>query len=211
MLSSTALLLSLLSVANPGGSAPRVVSTGDLLFPSLAGVALAPVEPAFSYDYAQALYSFGDFDGLRLSGAYGLERPWFVAGDVDVIGTEENGVDADLRALALGGGYVHSVVGQERPLDLLATAQLQYGRAKASANGASKSDSELGVRLRGGARYQVTPEVELFGGVSLRTIFDTEFSVDAGLLYDLGNGLGAVGTLEVGDDTVVSLGLRYSL
>ncbi len=210
MLLLTSTVLPLLSILSPGGSAPRPVSSQEALALESAETGFAPHDAVFSYDYAQARYSIGDLDGLRLEGSYQLDAPWILVGHADLVGDEAGGVDLDYTSFSVGGGYVFPIETQGPPLDIVATAELEYGRVKASLGGFSVSDSEIGIRLRGGARYAPLPEVELFGGASIRTIFDSNFSLDGVLLYHFDNGLSVVGSLELGEDSAISVGVRYS-
>jgi hypothetical protein len=71
-------------------------------------------------------------------------------------------------------------------------------------------DSELGVRLLGGARFAATTELELFGNIGYRTIFDGEFGFQVGGRYQVNERWSALGRLDVEDDyTQFLIGARY--
>lgn len=187
-----------------------------LLASSLGLAPAAPAAPAqtyasggqnFTYRYVDLQYAFGDIDGVRLRGAYQLDEPWIAVAKAEFTDASDDGVDVDLLAVSGGFGYVYPL--QEK-LDLVGTAELEYGSVDVSSGSVSDSDSELGLRARGGARYRVTPEFEAYGGATLRTIFDSTFQIDGGARYHLDERLALTAGLEFGDDTIFAVGVRYS-
>lgn len=165
-------------------------------------------ETGFRYDFAEAEVVLGDLSGLQLGASYGLGGALYASGTLAFLSGDEGPVDLDITTLSGGVTYVM----HHRPeLDFFGTAELEFGRAEASAFGASASDSELGLRLRAGARYAIDPTIEVFGAATVRTILDDHFAVDGGLRYHLSESLAIQARLELGDETLFAFGLRYSL
>lgn len=160
----------------------------------------------FDYDYADLGLSLGDLTGLDVQGSYAINDNWLAVGRFSYLCDEQGVFDLDQTTLSVGGGYRYPLL---EDLDLLGTAELEFGSIKLSAGGASASDNEAGIRLRGGARYGINDRLEVFGGLGLRTIFDGEFVLDAGALYAFDETFSAFGKLELGDDTLFTLGVRF--
>ena len=200
----TPALLATLAVS-PITTAPTAPQ--ELLAPT-AIAALAPqldyndaTEPSanFSYDFIQLGYFFSDFDGQRLEGSFELDGPWIAVGRLAFLD--------DLTILSVGAGYVHSVDADGMDgLDLIGTVELEYADIDVI------DEDEFGVRLRGGARYAATNEVELFGGVSYSSTLedaDQDFGFDIGALYNIDTDWSAFAEVDFAEETQVGLGVRY--
>jgi len=158
----------------------------------------------FPFTYLDVGLSFGDATGLAVLGSYHLRENWFLSGQLGYLSESAGPVDVSLTTFSFGGGYAHEM---QPGLALLASAELEYGRVSASF-GASRSDTEFGLRARGGARWQATPELEVFGGLGFRTIFSGDFLLDAGALYAFNSSWSAIGKLELGEYNQFTLGVR---
>lgn len=156
----------------------------------------------FHYTYAEAGLSFGDLDGIRVAGSYHLQDEWILLGNFGLL--EEGRVD--FTFFSAGAGYVYNL---REDLDIIGSAELEYGRAEVDFFGSSASDSEVGLRFRGGARYLLDERFEFFGGGNLRTTFETDFFLDGGALYRINDQFQAFASLEIGDETQVGIGVRY--
>jgi hypothetical protein len=194
-----------------------------LTLPSLTAALLAsslatsPIEPLtlpvqslalddrnFSYNYVEGGLSFGDATGFELGGSTELEGPWIGVGRLLYLNDDDSGVDVDFIGLSAGAGYVHPL--QER-VDLVATAELEYGKVDVDNQG---DDSDLGIRLVGGGRFAATEVVEIFGGISYRSIFDGEVGFLVGGRYQVNERWSALARLDVEDDyTQFLIGARY--
>lgn len=155
----------------------------------------APEDSQFNYSYVDAGVTFGDFTGLQLDGSYELDGPWIAVAGF----TAASDDGPDLTILRGGMGFVAPV--NER-LDLVGTGQLEY---------VDLYKSELGVRARGGARFALQEQLEVFGGLEYRTVFDDDWVLDGGAVFAISESLSAVGRLELGDYDQFTLGLRFGL
>jgi len=157
----------------------------------------------FSYNYFEGGLSVGDATGVEAAASVELDGPWIGVARIQYLTDEESGVDVDFVSLSAGAGYVHPL--QER-LDLVATAELEYGKVDAG----NFDDSEVGLRLVGGARFAATEQLEVFGGITYQTIFDNDFGFNVGGRYQLNEQWSALARVDVLDDyTQFLLGARY--
>lgn len=171
----------------------------------------APDERRFDYDYAQAEVLLADLSGVRLRGSLDLQQnaPVFLTGSLNV--SEIDDSNADLTLLSLGATYVFDM--DAAAYDLLATAELEYGDIDLDTPFGSRSDDDLGIRVRGGGRYALGERLEGFGGIAFSTVFDeaNDFTLDAGARYQFDNQFAAQASIEVGDElTYFTIGGRYS-
>ena len=203
MFPAIAYLAYTLSLAtSPEVSAPAPdLSIEPVLLTTLAEQGGVP-NSAFHYTYGEVGLSLGDLDGIRVAGSYHLQDQWLIVASLGILEASR----VDFTFFSAGAGYVHNI---QEDLDIVATAELEFGRAEVDFLGSSASDSEVGLRLRGGARYMLDERFEFYGGGNLRTTFDTDFFVDGGALYRINDRLQAYASLEVGDDTQFGIGVRY--
>jgi hypothetical protein len=187
------------------------------VLPVLALMQSSAQEPApapvvwqgFDYSYIEASYVLADVDGLGedvdgFAVAASLDVAQSVFGYIGLQATsaDTGGGDVDLDVLELGLG-MHAPLGDR--LDLVASA----AGLLADAEALGLSDDETGYRLRGGARYHLTPRLELGGGFGVVDLDDPETVFDAALLVGLTGPLHLRAGLELGEDvTAFSLGLR---
>lgn len=168
------------------------------LLPVLALVVVSPAALAasFSYDYLEL--GFGevhpDGDGLYAGGALSLDKRFGVQGSLGIL--DYKGGDGSVVRV---GGFLHKPL--HRSLDLFATGELvatdfDYVRK----SGARASDTDWGLALSGGIRYELqdnvhfetkvlVTEVEPYDdGIGLsvggRFLLDRTFSVAAGIASD---------------------------
>ena len=175
--------------------------------------AVAPLAPradwermdsVFSYDYAQLTGVLADAEGFGLDFSKAWTDRWFVIGRFVEADVESRGVEADVTRFSAGVGYAHEL---EENLDVVVTGQLDFADVDVENAG---DDDDLGIRVRGGARYMLNPNVELFGGLALFTTFDSDFTFDAGALYHFEQGFSAIAQIEHDQDDVISIGVRYN-
>lgn len=165
----------------------------------------APDDRHFSYNYFEGGLSVGDATGIELGASVELDGPWIGVARLLYLTDEEGSVDVDYTSVSGGVGYVHAL--QER-IDLLATAELEYGKVD---RGSFGDDSDVGLRVLGGARFAATDELEVFGGISYRTIFDGEFGFNIGSRYEFNERWSALVRVDVEDDfTQFLFGARYA-
>jgi hypothetical protein len=158
----------------------------------------------FSYNYIEGGVSVGDATGFELGASFDLEGPWIGVGRFLYLEDDESGVDVDFIGLSAGVGYVHPL---QEGVDLVGTAELEYGDVDAGSFG---DDDDFGVRLLGGARFAATEQLEIFGNIGYRSIFDGEFGFQLGGRYQVNERWSALARLDVEDDyNQVLLGARY--
>ncbi len=160
----------------------------------------------FSYDYVEGTIGFGDSSGFTLEGSYQIDGPWLVVASLRFLEADVPGGDVDFDVIRVGGGYIHEL---QDGLDIIGTAEIEF--VDADIPGA---DSETGLFLRGGARYQASTEIEAFGGLALRTnddLIDQTLVIDLGGRYPIDEHFSAVAMIEIDDDTMFSLGVRYDI
>jgi hypothetical protein len=201
---SLPLLLALMPLSDPSASA------GTSLAPGYRGegASVAPPGSSFHYRYVEAALLLGDFDGLRGSGTLHITGPWIGLGRLDYLTEDEGSTDVDLFLLSGGVGYVHTV---EEELDFIGSAELELGHIEVDTPGGDADDDELGLRFRGGVRFQASDVIELDGGLSFSTIFDDELGLDGQVLYAFKEGLSGFVGLDIRDETLAMIGVRFDL
>ena len=183
----------------------------------VGGNAFSPVVPSevssdgppgssFRYRYAEGALLLGDFDGVRVGGAWPVQGPWIALGRIDYLTEDEGNTDVDLLLLSGGVGYVHTL---EEKFDFIGSAEIELGEAEVDGPGGSGDDDDIGLRLRAGARFQAAEKVELAGGVSFATLFDEDLGLDVEALYDFNENLAGFVGFDIRDDTVAMIGVRY--
>ena len=165
-----------------------------------------PPGSSFRYDYVEAALAFGELDGLRLGGSLHIEGSWIALARFEYLTEDEGSTDVDLLLLGGGVGYVHPV---EQNLDVIGSAEVEVGEAEVDGPNRSEDDDDAGLRLRAGARFQATEQLELAGGLSWSTIFDEDLGADAMALYAFGQDLSGLLGIEFRDDTFAVLGVRF--
>jgi hypothetical protein len=169
-------------------------------------VPLALDDRTFSYDYVEGGLSVGDATGFELGTSHEFEGPWIGVGRVLYLEDDESGVDVRFLSVSAGAGFVHAL---QEGIDLVATAELEYGDVDAKGFG---DDSELGLRVLAGARWAATDELEVFGNLGFRTIFDDEFGVQIGGRYQFGDQWSTIARFDIEDDyTQFLIGARYGI
>lgn len=177
----------------------------------------------FQYRYVEAQLMFGDLDlnlaveasmdlmeGSRpTDGVFGIAHLYYAT-------DEEGAADIDWLGLSAGGGYHYRVHDQ---VDLLASAELEYLSAEASGTVSdgeggtidfSDKESEVGIRLHGGARFWLNEEIELRAGVTHHTAVDAWTQVEFAGQYSFTPQLAIVGQIEFGENTLFGIGGRFS-
>jgi len=178
------------------GTAPRILQAkGE-----------APAISSFRYDYGEAGLAIGDLDGLRLGGSMALEGPWIALGRLEYLTDDEGNSEVDLLLLSGGVGYVHPV---EPNLDFVGSVEVEVGSAEIDTPGGSADDDDVGLNLRGGVRFQATEELELAGGLSVRTIFDEDLGLDLAALYAFNENVSGFLGFDSREDSFVVIGVRY--
>jgi hypothetical protein len=157
-----------------------------------------------NYDYVQLRSVDTDRQAARIDWVKPLDDDWFFTSKLE-LGEVEG--DSDIQALSFGAGYIASIADQYSPLDLIAEVEVDLGRTDTGIS----TDTDVGFRIRGGARYLPVPEVEMFAGATLRTTFDSTLIFDFGSMYHFGNGLSFLAGIEAGDESGFFAGLRYAL
>jgi hypothetical protein len=169
-----------------------------------------PLDSTFHYDYVDTGFALGDLDGVQFRGSRHVGGQWVVLGRVEYLSDDNGNVDVNLLLLSGGVGYVVPITDLEQPLDFIGSAEVEYGRAEVDTPGGSADDDDVGLRLRGGVRFQATPELEIAGGISLSTIFDEDLGLDLVALYSFKENLAGYVGFEDRDDTLLELGVRFS-
>ncbi|MHC4376054.1 MAG: hypothetical protein ACYS26_05590 [Planctomycetota bacterium] len=157
-----------------------------------------------NYDFVQLRSLDTDREGLRVDWVRPLDQDWFFTSKFELAELTGN---TDIQQLSFGAGYAASIADQYSPLDLVAEFEVDLGRQD---NGA-QTDTDVGFRVRGGARYMPVPEVEMFAGATLRTTFDSTLIFDFGSMYHFENGVSFMAGIEAGDESGFFAGLRYAL
>jgi len=165
-----------------------------------------PPGSSFRYDYVEAALLLGDFDGLRGGGSWHIQGPWIGLGRIDYLTEDEGSTDVDLFLLSGGAGYVHTL---RKELDFIGSAEIEIGDVEVDGPGGSGDDDDIGLRFRGGARFQADEKIEFAGGVSFSTIFDEDIGLDVQALYAFDEHLTGFVGLDIRDDTVGLIGVRY--
>lgn len=197
-------LLALMLASDP--TALGGASAIPFAYPSQT-VTEGPPGSSFRYRYAEAALLLGDFDGLRVGGTMPVSGPWIGLGRLDYLTEDEGSVDVDIILLSGGAGYVHTL--EDERVDLIGSAEIEFAEAEIDGPGGSDDDSDVGLRFRGGARFQPAEKFELSGGLSLSTIFDEELGFDVQALYDFKENLAGFVGFDVRDDTIATIGVRF--
>lgn len=151
----------------------------------------------FNYNYAELKYvDVDDADGLALVGSADF-RPNLA---LRVEYTALSAGSFDLDVLRLGAtNYIGSTTYKQ------ADWVFQAGLDIAGGDG----DDDTGIYLSGGTRYAVSDALEVNGTLEVSTLFDTDLTAQIAALYEISTGFAALAELEFGDDTALSLGIRF--
>ena len=107
-------------------------------------------------------------------------------------------------------GAVHTLPADGEPRTELALLGLMgYPPAEIDTPGGDDDDDDIGVRFRGGLRFQANEQIELAGGVSLATIFDEDVGLDARALYAFNEKISGFVGFEIWDDSFAMIGVRF--
>ncbi|CAA0115131.1 Uncharacterised protein [BD1-7 clade bacterium] len=158
----------------------------------------------FSYNYVEGGFTTTENrgNGFNLKASHDVADNWAVSGGV-VYSSENDVKYSDWR---IGTEYHQQIVPEDVPgLDLVVRAQIQTLYTALN----NWSDTDIGVRLGGGVRYQVAPNAEVYGNADLQTAGDTNIGISGGARYTFVDGLMAFGEVEFADGNAFSLGLRY--
>jgi hypothetical protein len=161
----------------------------------------------FDYSFLEASYAHVDIDGESNADGFAVNASLDVTenafGYIGILSTETGGSsDADLDVLEFGLG-MHTPLGDR--LDFVGSAGALYAEPEALGLG----DDEGGFRLRAGARYHLSPRLELDGGFGVVELDDPETFFDAALLFGLAGPLHLRAGMEFSEDaTGLFLGLR---
>ncbi len=167
----------------------------------------------FSYDFIEAdLVLGGDLIGPRFRISKPFQHDLFWTGSFTCLTGDIGSTDFDMRSLTGGVTYVRNIPESSKNLDVFASAELELVQTDATVSGASSDDTDIGLLLRGGARFQATNEIEAFGGLTLHTTGDyNDFVLEGGARLDYSDAIKLQAALEIGDeDTAITFGVRYS-
>lgn len=163
--------------------------------------------PGLRYNNVDGAFVLGDFYGLRGAVSFDLDGPWIGLGRLEYLTGDEGNVEVDEFVLSGGAGYV---LGLGDSLDLIGSAELEWAHIELENAGSCADDDDIGLRLRGGLRYQANEEIELAGGLSYSTRSDEDFGVDFQVLYAFDERFSCFTGIDIRDDTFATVGLRYS-
>lgn len=164
---------------------------------------------SFRYKYAEGAVLLGDFDGIRGDVSWPVQGPWVALGRLDYLTEDEGSTDVDVVLLSGGVGYVHPIPDTENKLDFIGSAEIEFAEAEIDGPGGSADDDDIGLRFRAGARFQANEKIELAGGVSLSTIFDEDVGLDVQGLYSFNENLAGFVGIDIRDDSVAVIGVRF--
>ena len=162
----------------------------------LASLSLATHAADFNYSYGQLGYETGDFEGLVLTGSFDVSKDMFVIARYLDTTNNELGFDVDYSEISLGAGY-HMPVNKDT--DAVFTVSLTSGDADAVVLGTPVSDSDTGILLTAGVRYNLNTKIELAGGAYYISTFDGDFGVQGEARYNINKNMSAALSYSVGD------------
>lgn len=167
-----------------------------------------PPPSSFDYRYFEAGIAVGELDGFRVEGSLPLTGPWIALGRFEYLSEDDGRADVDYALLSGGVGYVHPL---RTDLDFIGSGEIVLGEADVDTPGTNVDDDDVGLRARGGVRYQVNPEVEFAGGLSLNTVFDEDLGADARALYAFDEHTSGFVGFDLRDESFVIAGVRFNL
>ena len=190
------------------GSDPTAIAGWNAPLPVVPSPDLGEGPPgsSFHYNYVDGAILLGDFDGVRGAVSLHVSGPWIGVGRLDYLTEDEGNTDVDLILLSGGAGYVYTV---QDDLDFIGSAEIEFGNAEIDTPGGDDDDDDIGVRFRGGLRFQANEQIELAGGVSLATIFDEDVGLDARALYAFNEKISGFVGFEIWDDSFAMIGVRF--
>lgn len=152
----------------------------------------------FNYNFLEAKYIDADgFDGLGLTGSGDIKQN--IAVRVDF--TQLSSGRFDSSALRLGGTYY--IQSQAYPQ---ADWVFGAGLDRYSFDGGG---DDSGLFLSAGTRYAINDAMEANATVELTTAGDTDITIRLAGLYEVSTGFSATLGTDIGDDTGISLGVRF--
>lgn len=173
---------------------------------SLSAQAAEPKTKAslFSYNYLQATYvdMDGGLDGLAFGGS--LDIADNLAINASYMTTDDSGTDYDL--LSIGANY-HFKFDQLENADLALHGE--YVDADIDRRNANRDDD--GLRFGALLRYQVQPNLEVFGDISYTTLFDNDMTLTPGIVLHFTPQVAAVVSYEHSDADILQFGVRIEI
>lgn len=142
----------------------------------------------FNYNFVELKYL--DADGGEGIGLVG-------SGDIrENIALRFDYLDANGDSLRLGATYYRQ--------------SMRYPRADLNFSaGIDRIEDEGGVFAAVGGRYALSDPIELNATIELNTIVDTDLNVQLGGFYEFSPGLSGLLQATLGDNTVISVGVRF--
>jgi len=173
----------------------------------LASLSWATHAADFNYSYGQLGYETGDFEGLVLTGSFEVNKDIFVIARYADTTNDDLGFDVDYSELSVGAGY-HMPVNKD--MDAVFTISLVDGEADAVILGVPVSDSDTGILLTAGVRFNLNESVELAGGAIYNSIFDGDFGIQGEARYNINKTMSA-GLNFTSSDFIDGLGLNFRM
>lgn len=140
----------------------------------------------FNYQYGQIDYLMGDFEGFAVKGSFNITDQIFAIAGYTGASDDEAGFDIDYTQLNIGAGY-HMPINQQT--DAVFTVSIVDAEVEIPDTVIlgipipGYTEDDTGVLLTAGVRFNVSPEVELAGGIHHISTFDGDTGIHAEARY----------------------------
>jgi len=171
----------------------------------LASLSLATHAADFNYSYGQLGFETGDFEGLVLTGSFDVSKDIFII--AHYADTTDNilGVDVDYSEIGIGAGY-HMPVNKD--MDAVFTVSLVDGDIDGPVP--VVSDSDTGILLTAGVRYNLNEKVEFAGNVTYNSTLDIDFGLQAEARFNINKTMSA-GLSYTSSDAIDGFGVNFRI
>lgn len=175
---------------------------GALIASSLVATGAA-AQDRISYDYVGAQLVVQDLDdyncdqdGLSVFGSASLNREFFVSGSV-----------SDVSGDHCGSTSINANIGYQT---LFGADSSVYGTVGVQVVDVDWGDNDSGLRIAGGVRGFVAPQLEARLEVAYESLADGNIAVTGGASYFLNRNVALVGEISLGTDVSgAGIGARY--
>ena len=158
----------------------------------------------FNYNYGQISYETGDFEGFALTGSFEINKDIFILARYVAATNDDTPVDFDYSEISIGAGY-HMPVNKD--LDAVFTVSLDDIEVDLPAG---VTDSDTGLLVTAGVRFNLNESVELAGGAFYNSTIDGDFGIQGEARYNINKSMSA-GLSFISSDFLDGLGVNFRM
>lgn len=175
----------------------------------IASISLGAQAGNFNYNYVQADYFSGDFDGFGVTGSFVINPDMFIIANYTGVTNDDLGIDLDYNQVSIGGGF-HMPV--DTKTDAVFTVSFVSGEFDdiVTPFGTIPGIDDTGVLLTAGVRHNLNANIELAGGIFHTTVFDGDTGIQGEARYNINQDMSA-GLTYTSSDIIDGIGLNFRM